>query len=77
MPIDKAMDLHIAMQIIKAEEQGDLAIAASVHSMTKEGRNKFFKRLNKTAQLVTKSKDDKIMSTQEAALALARTMKNG
>jgi serine phosphatase RsbU (regulator of sigma subunit) len=71
------MDFHIAMQLIKAEEQGEFAIAASVPSMTKEGRNKFFKRLNKSAQLVNKSKDDKIMSTQEAALALARTMKNG
>lgn len=77
MPIDKAMDLHIAMQLIKAEEQSELAVAVSVPSMTKEGRSKFFKRLNKTTQLVNKSKDDKIMTTQEAALALARTMQNG
>ena len=77
MPMDKAMSYHLAMDIITCEEMGRLARATSVHAMTKSGREKYFKDLNKSTKLVIRNKDDKILSVEEAAQSLARTMQFG
>lgn len=74
MPLDIAQNYYKAIDIIESDELAKLAVASSVHSMSKSGRDKYFKGLNKTAKLVKSIKSDKILTAEEAALILARQL---
>jgi serine phosphatase RsbU (regulator of sigma subunit) len=77
MPMDTAMDYHISMEVINSEEMSRLARATSVHAMSKSGRDNYFKALNKATKLVKQSKNDNVLSVEEVAQTLARTMTLG
>jgi hypothetical protein len=69
-----AREYYTAMLVISSEETGRLAVASSVSSMSKSGREKYFKALDKNTKLVKQNNSDKILSVEEAALKLGQAL---
>lgn len=74
MPYDTAMDYWIAMTVIESDELIKKSQASSLHAFDKKSRKEYFNELNKNMKLVEKPETSENVSTQDAALQIAKAM---
>lgn len=77
MPFKKFMEYWNCISAIEAQNAlMDLQVV-SYPNMKKSDRSKLFNNLKKTSQAVIRQSGNKVLTTQEMAAQLARTLKSG